>query len=336
MEKANISLIAFERKTIEYLMYRVRIGIISICLLLMGYVANAQLNGTHLLGDAGLQSGSQLSPSFTLFVPVYNYHASHFITANDNKINIPNINMFLTGVGGSIVTHAKILGGNYGATVLIPFASSKIEGGDISMKSSIALSDIYIQPFQLGWQTMRADFTLGYAITIPTGKYELGGDNAGLGMLTNEFSGGATLYLDSKKEWSFSTLLSYGINSEKKNTGSNNVIKVGNNLSAEGGLGKTWSKSVKNSDLPLVIGAGMVYYMQFKTTDDKIKVSEVMDNAFNFEQRDRSYALGAEANVFIPAIKSSISVRWLGELGSRNRTQGNTFFITWAPYIKFL
>jgi len=120
--------------------------------------------------------------------------------------------MFLLGLGGSFVTNAKILGGNYGASVLIAFASSKIEGNLISTESSLAFTDMYIEPLQLGWKMKKADFTFGYALYLPTGKYELGGDdNAGLGILTNEFSAGSTVYFDPKKEWNFSALLSYGL-----------------------------------------------------------------------------------------------------------------------------
>jgi hypothetical protein len=60
-----------------------------------------------------------------------------------------------------------------------------------------------------------------------------------LGILTNEFSAGSTVYFDPKKEWNFSHLFSYGLNSKKKNT-KDNDITVGNLLSIEGGLGKTW------------------------------------------------------------------------------------------------
>jgi hypothetical protein len=85
----------------------------------------------------------------------------------------------------------------------------------------------------------------------------------------------------------------------------------------------------------MIINAGMVYYMQFKTTDDKMQIPVIGNNTFNLANRDHIFALGAEANVFIPGIHSTVDVRWLGELGARNRTQGNSFFITLAPYIKF-
>lgn len=295
----------------------------------------AQLKGTHLLGDMGLQSGTQPPPSFTVAVPVYNYHTSTFVNADGDKLNAPGINMFLVGLGGSFVTNAKILGGNYGGSVLIAFASSKIEGNLVSTRSSLAFTDMYIQPLQLGWKTKRADFSFGYGLYLPTGKYELGGDdNAGLGILTNEFSGGATVYFDPKKQWNLSTQLSYALNSKKKNT-FDNSITVGNLLSIEGGLGKTWYKPVKGSPLPMIINGGLVYYMQFKTTDDKMQIPAIGGSTFNLTDKDHIFALGAEANIFLPTIKSSIGIRWLGELSASNRTQGNSFFITLAPYIKF-
>ncbi len=304
-------------------------------LLLVNTSLCAQLKGTHLLGDMGLQSGSQPPPSFTAFVPMYNYHTSTFIKANGDKIDAPDINMFLLGLGGGVVTNTKILGGNYGASVLVAFASSKIEGNLISNKSSLAFTDMYIQPLQLGWKTKMADFTFGYALYIPTGKYELGGDdNSGMGVLTNEFSAGSTLYFDAKKEWNFSALVSYALNSKKKNTKDNN-IKVGNLLSVEGGLGKTWYKPVKGNPLPMIINAGMVYYIQIKTTEDKMEIPVINNSTFNLANKDHGYALGAEANIFISTIRSSIGLRWLEELGSKNRTQGNSFFITLAPYVKF-
>lgn len=295
----------------------------------------AQLTGTHLLGDMGLQSGSQPPPSFTVFVPMYNYHTSNFVNATGDKIGVPDINMFLLGLGGGIVTNAKILGGNYGASVLIAFAKSRIEGNLVSTESSLAFTDMYVQPLQLGWKTKMADFSFGYALYIPTGKYELGGDdNAGTGILTNEFSAGSTVYFDTKKEWDFSALFSYALNSKKKNTG-DNEITVGNLLSIEGGLSKTWYKPVKGNPLPMIINGGLVYYMQFKTTKDRMNIPVISNSTFDLANKDHIYALGAEANIFIPSIKSSIGIRWLGELEAKNRTQGNSFFLTLAPYINF-
>ncbi|MFT3750006.1 MAG: transporter [Agriterribacter sp.] len=296
---------------------------------------NAQLKGIHTLSDAGLQSGSQASPSFTLAIPVYTYHTSTLVSGKGNKIDAPAINLVLTGISTTVVTSVKILGGNYGASVFIPFAASRIEGELVSSKSSLAFTDMYIQPVQLGWKVKQADFICSYALYLPTGKYEWNGsNNTGLGMFTNEFSTGSTAYFDEKKQWHFSALLSYALNSKKKNT-KDNSIKVGNLLSVEGGIGKTWYKPVKNNPLPMIINIGLVYYIQFKTSDDKMKIPALGNTAIDLGRKDKIFGLGAEANIFIPAIKSSAGIRWETEMGARNRTQGNSFFITIAPYIRF-
>jgi hypothetical protein len=75
-----------------------------IIFLLLSTTMYAQLKGTHLLGDMGLQSGSQPPPSFTPAVALFNYHTSKFITADGDKIDAPDINMFLLGLSGSFVT----------------------------------------------------------------------------------------------------------------------------------------------------------------------------------------------------------------------------------------
>jgi hypothetical protein len=155
-----------------------------------------------------------------------------------------------------------------------------------------------------------------------------------MGILTNEFSAGTTVYFDKNKEWNFAALLSYAINSTKKNT-KNNEIHPGNVLSCEGGAGKTWYIPVNGSPLPMIINAGLVYYMQFKITSDKMQVPAINASVFDLANKDHVYALGAEANIFLPTIRSSISLRWLGETGASNRTQGNAFFIALAPYMKF-
>jgi hypothetical protein len=218
---------------------------------------------------------------------------------------------------------------------MLSFASNKIEGNTISSNSKLAFSDTYIQPIELEWGTQKADFSFGYALYLPTGKYQLGGsNNAGLGMLTNEFSAGATLYFDTKKEWNYSALFSYAINSPKKNTGDNDIT-VGNLLTWEGGLGKTWYLPVKENPLPMIINAGLVYYVQYKTTNDKMKIPSIDSSSFTLKNKDHIFALGAEANIFIPGIKATVDIRWTSEVGASDRTEGNSFFITITPYIKF-
>jgi hypothetical protein len=301
-------------------------NILTALVLLVSFYSNAQLKGGHILGEMGLQSGTQ-SPANTLavYVPGYWYAASTLRNSNgDVSVANPDVNMFVTGVGVSWVSDFKILGANYGATALLGFASNKIEGNNVNIDGSLALTDTYIVPVQLGWHKKRADFVFSYQIYLPTGKYTAGAsDNSGLGMFMNEFSAGTTLFFNDKKTFHFSTLASYEINGKKKDTD----IKTGDILSFEGGLGKTFYMFNAEKTAPKgIINAGLIYYLQYKVTNDKIPVGGIV-----FEgDKDHVAALGAEVNFLHLKSKSTIGLRWLGEIDAVNRFQGNTFFLTLA------
>ncbi len=234
----------------------------------------------------------------------------------------------MLGAGGSIVTNFKILNANYGASVLFCFASNKIDGTYVHSESSMAFSDTYLQPLQLGWHWKRADLTFGYALYMPTGKYEYqGDDNSGMGMWTNEFSLGGTWYLDAKRSFNLSTMAYYETHSEKRGTD----MKVGDIMTLEGGLAKTFEVPLSGTPIPMAINAGPVYYAQFKLSDDKIPVA----NQIFTGDKDHIYGLGLEASVMYPKTFTTLSARWLGELGAKNRFEGNTFMITIAQPVKF-
>ncbi|WCT09998.1 SphA family protein [Mucilaginibacter jinjuensis] len=291
----------------------------------------SQLKGDRLLGGIGLDAGSQApAETFSLLVPLYFYDASSLKNANGNKIAEPNFNMFITGVGGSYVSSLKILGANYGASVLLPFAQNRIQGNNVDSKSSFAYSDTYLQPFQLGWKTKVADVVFSYGMYIPTGKYEFGGSsNAGLGMFTNEFQTGTTLRLDPKGSISFSSLFSYEIHNDKKGTD----IKPGDILSIEGGLGKTWY-TFNGSKIPSsIIKAGAVYYMQFKTSNDELPAPAIITpyaNSIYLPGKDHVYSAGLEGNILLTKSRMLFGLRWFDEFSAVNRFQGNTFFVTIA------
>jgi hypothetical protein len=304
--------------------YFYKLSLICIGLFLSPLIGNSQLKGGHLLGEFGLKSGTQ-APQNTLSIltPVYLYNSKSLRNDDGNEIASPDMNMLITGVGASWVSNIKILGANYGATILLPFASNRIDGTELNSKSDFAFSDIYIQPIQLGWNKKQVDIIAGYQLYIPTGKYELGGENSGLGMWINEFSGGATVYLTENKKWHFASLLSYEIHGKKKDTD----IKTGDILSIEGGAGKTFY--VMNSDKTApksIINAGIIYYMQFKTTSDEVPYNGIIYNG----EKDRVYSIGAEANFFHISAKTSLGFRWFGEVESINRFKGNTYFLTLA------
>jgi hypothetical protein len=299
----------------------------TIMLLLVCFFSNAQLKGGHILGAMGLQSGTQ-TPENTLsvYIPGYFYTASSLRNADGDKaIANPDLTMSITGAGASYVSDLKIFGANYGATILLAFAGNTIQGNTVDTKNSLAFTDMYIQPLQLGWHNKRADFVFSYQMYLPTGKFKAGAsDNSGLGMFMNEFSAGTTLFFNDKKTFHFSALASYEINGKKKDTD----IKTGDILSIEGGLGKTFYMMNTEKTAPKgILNAGLIYYLQYKMTSDKIPVPiiGVVEGA-----KDRIGGIGAEVNYFHIGCSTSAGLRWIAEVEAVNRFQGNTFFITLA------
>ncbi|MEP6804325.1 MAG: transporter [Flavobacterium sp.] len=302
-------------------------SVFTLLLLLVGFLSHAQLKGGHILGAMGLQSGTQ-TPENTLsvYVPGYFYTASSLRNADgDKSIANPDLNMFITGVGATYVSDFKILGANYGAAVLLAFASNRIQGNTVDSKSPFALTDTYIVPIQLGWHNKRADFIFSYQVYLPTGKFDLGAsDNSGLGMFMNELSAGTTLFFNDKKTFHFSALASYEMNGRKKDTD----IKTGDLLSIEGGLGKTFYAMNAEKTAPKgILNAGLIYYLQYKTTNDQIPVP-VFGNIET--TKDRVGGIGAEVNYFHIGSSTSAGFRWIAEVEAINRFQGNTFFLTLA------
>lgn len=291
--------------------------------------AAAQLRGYNILGDIGLQAGTQAPPSINLALPLYIYSSSSYCNSNGDELNSsPSLNALFTGLAGSIVTNVQVFGGNWGASLIIPFASNRVEGNLVNVDGPFSLTDMYLQPIQLGWHTSRADFNMGYGIFMPTGKYEFGSDdNTGLGMWAQELTAGTTLYLDKKKTVHWGTSFSYEVHGDKKDTD----VKTGDILSIEGGLGKTWYKKGK-TPIPTIFNAGLIYYMQYKLASDQIPVGNTVFSG----DKDRIFGWGVEGNVFMSAIRSQLGLRWLGETGARNRFQGNTFFITVGYMLKSL
>jgi hypothetical protein len=293
--------------------------------------AEAQLKGHYVPGFSGLQNGSQGPPAITIVLPVYFYTTDTLKDDNGNTLSEhPEITSSFVGPGVVWVTNFKILGGNYGGQFLpITFMKARIEGPSLDVPGSFAFSDIYAQPFQLGWEKPRADFVGGWGVFMPTGKWSKGGqDNSGLGMWSNLFQAGTTVRLDNKRAWSASTLASYEIHSDKKDTD----IKVGNILTLEGGLARSFYKAVKGTPIPQITTIGLVYYGQFKVTAD----SALLFNTVLQNRKDHVGGLGGEVSFFLPRPKLLIGLRVEPEFSAIDRTQGLTYVVTLGYQAKSL
>jgi hypothetical protein len=289
------------------------------CLSLTPGSARAQLKGDYVAGSSGLQNGSQAPPGISVYLSAYFYRTDTIKEeAGDTVLEGPAITTIQLGPGVAWVTNVKVLGGHWGGQIQpVALAKSRTETNSLDTSTSFAFSDIFVQPLQLGWQTPRVDYTAGWGFFAPTGRWELGGsDNSGLGMWSYDYQAGSTLRLDERGSWTTSLLATFEMHTRKKSTS----FRAGDILTLEGGTGRTFTKDIPGSRTATL---GIVYYAQFKVSDDK--GSGPFTDELLSGRRDRVYGAGVEGGVSFPKTNLNVGLRALPEFGARERTQGFTF-----------
>ena len=288
---------------------------------------HAQLSGHNTKGDFGLQSGTQAPPGFYVVPLYYDYSADTLRDGNGDRFDPlgggGSLDAGAMIVGGLWVSEKKFLGGTYGFSVWPGVTNNALElpALQTNSKTSTGLADIYIQPVILGWNKAQADFTAGLGIYAPTGEFEAGGDsNRGLGMWSYEIFGGTTLYFDEARTWHFAATAFYETHGEKDGTD----IRVGDILTLEGGLGKSFMDGAAN--------AGIAYYAQWKLTDDDFGLGFTPPGG-QILDRHRVYGIGPE--ITIPLASKSklygfLNLRYFWETGARTTLEGDTFLITFS------
>ena len=294
--------------------------LILLILLVTAGTVHAQLNGLHIKGDAGLDSGTQAPPGAYYGALFYLYDTSRINNQAGDRINSSGSLNLPVGAGLiSVVTKAKFLGANYGFTVIpLDGLSTSLESPRLSKGSGAGFGDIYIQPINLGWHAPKADVTAGFGIYLPTGRYtadNANGDNTGLGMWGFEPSIGTTVHLNQAKTWNASALASFEFHTDKRDT----IQHVGDLATLEGGIGRKFLKGAAN--------LGVVYYAQWKLTDDTLTGLP----ALLVHGRNRTTAVGPELT-FPLATKDKLygffTFRYEFEVYARTATQGNALILT--------
>ena len=124
--------------------------------------AVTQLNGFNIKGDQGVKSGSQAPPGIYYGAPFY-WYGTDTVKDEDGRAfsTTGELNMFLGGPLVNVVTTKTVLGGNYGFMAVFPFANVRAELPRLDNNPAPGISDMYVQPFNLGWHTNRADVLAG-------------------------------------------------------------------------------------------------------------------------------------------------------------------------------
>ena len=206
-------------------------AVVSALTLLLAAPAQAQLNGSHTLGDFGVQSGSQPQPGFYAALFYLRYDADTIKDADGNIVRLSpsapgSIAVSAVAPLAWYVSKAKIFGANHGAMVVLPLANASIEAPAFAIGKTVdtSVSDLLLRPLDLGWHSTHADVTAGFQLYVPTGRYERGGsDNIGKGMWAYEPFLGTTVYFDERRTVSLATTAYWEFHGHKKDTD----VKVG-------------------------------------------------------------------------------------------------------------
>ena len=298
--------------------------------LLPAMPAQAQLNGSHTLGDFGVNSGSQPQSGFYTALFYLHYSTDTIKDKDGNTVRLAPNNPSSIGVSAFApmvwyVSKAKFLGANYGAFVVLPFANASLEAPAFALgeKVDTSFSDMLIRPLDLGWHTKQADFAAGFQVYMPTGRYEQSGsDNIGKGMWSYEPFVGATVFFDEKKTFSLATTVYWEFHGKKKDTD----VKVGQLLTLQGGLGKSYLGG------GLILGAA--YYAQWKLTADDLAAFVLPDgDAIDLDARNKHKVFAFGPDVTLPVASKSklfalVNIRYLWETGARLKTAGGTLVVT--------
>ena len=139
-------------------------------------------------------------------------------------------------------------------------------------------------------------------------------NNTGLGMWTNEFGLGTTVYFDDAKLWHMSGIALYEFHTQKQGVDQT----VGGIMTIEGGLGRDFLKGFAR--------AGVAYYGQWKVTADTgTAVPPIVQGV-----KGSMVGFGPELDMPICKCPVLMTFRYLFDVETRDATKGNTVFVSFA------
>jgi hypothetical protein len=219
------------------------------------------------------------------------------------------------------ISDFKVLGGNLGGDVVLPFVYSSYRNAPspagLISGSTFGVGDFYGEG-TLSWHPKQFDIGFAAGFWAPTGNS--GGPSQppqtqpGSGFWTPELTLGVTWHPDEAKTWAISELNRFEFcNSEWNHTD----VTPGDAWTAEWGISK---KVIKTMDVGLV-----GYYQQRVTastgTASMWGVQLTGEQLFPYS---RVAAIGPEVNVFIPSLKLWTQIRYNYEFMADNRARGHT------------
>jgi hypothetical protein len=282
--------------------------------------AYAQAAAGHYLGGAtGLENGTSPPPGFFGAYLGYVNPVDDLNDRNGNVILHPDITIAAQMAGYSMTTPKKILGGEYGFSVLIPVVNTRFTADEYNTTAkSGGLSDFYFAPIVLGWTKGKEDFLLNYGFYVPSGDFDPSvALNPGLGFWEQQIQAGTTYNIDKRKLWNTYVLTTWEINQTKQGVN----IKPGPMFTGEYSFGRRFDKYQMN--------AGIVGYAYQKLSAD----SGSGVNPLFAGVLDRSFATGGEWKYTNLKWHMAFDARYEQQYGVQAKTTGKVLVIT-ITYLK--
>jgi hypothetical protein len=294
--------------------------VLTLGLLVAAPVARAQQ--LIVKGEFGMKGGTMAPPG--LYAGMFGdiTWADELVGPEGNTVDGPQLTQYLFGPLVQYVSKFELLGANYSALVAVPFANIRIDFPrlDVDDSTGLALSQLWVVPFALGWHFKQADVTFHYAFYAPTGRYTPGApNNTGLGMWCNEFSLRGTAYFDEAKRWHASASLFYDINSKKEGLD----WTTGDPLTLMYGLGGSYGEGKS-----LFQGwAGVAGYAQWQLTNTTGSDAPLIVR----ENKTEVYGVGPE----FTTLQGALTIRYQWQFGGKFTTRGSGLYVQFAMPLPF-
>jgi hypothetical protein len=274
----------------------------------------AQQAGHYIGAATGLENGSTAPPGFYgTFLPVVE-RVDALKGPGGATIAKPDINVVANMVGYSVTTQKKILGADYGLSVIIPIVNTRFTANIFNASAeSAGVSDIYFAPVVLGWEKGNLNYTVNYGFYAPTGNFDPSSPlNPGLGFWEHQIQAGATYSIGKPKLWNTSLLTTWEINHSKIGL----AVTPGPMLTGEYSFGRRFDKYQMN--------AGVAGYAYKKLSAD----SGSGINPLLAGITDRSFGIGPEWKYTNLKWRLGFDFRFEQQFGVQAKTSGNIFVMS--------
>jgi hypothetical protein len=280
--------------------------------------ARGQDLGHRLGGTIGLDAARAPRPGV--------YLADRLVVYRSGQLNDREGEPLPLDVDSSVVGNALGVAAAFDAGPLVLSAAAAAPLVHVSLSvgqlragiDEFGLGDVFVRPLGVAWRGESADLVAGYALYLPTGRFEPGEGNTSSGHVTHQFSAGGTLWLAGRRLF-VTALGSYDLNQKKRGID----ITRGDLVNVQGGAGVS---------LRQVIELGMAGYALWQVEDDTgADVPPAIRGA-----RDHAWGLGPEVAVLVPYARTRLHLRAVRDIVAEARPSGWVIVLgatvqAWSP-----